>query len=156
MGPVEFGGVDSEHPVATDKNHYRYFFYGKHHAQHESDEAQWLRQLWGDPEFQIFNQADKFDILGENGDLFGLRRDAQGRVLPLGTRGEEVAEFPRARENDAWHGYPMWPISRKDPEGRQRLPVPRAALKRMVEIGWLTKGQSKRSQAGKRIFKRSL
>jgi hypothetical protein len=151
MGPAEFGGVDSEHPVATDKSHYRYFFYGKHHAQHESDDAQWLRELWGDPEFQIFNQADKFDVLGENGDLFGLRRDAIGKVLEIGTRKEVVAQFPKTRDNQAWHGYPTWPISRKDPEGRQRLPVPRVALKRMVEIGWLTDRDRKRLEKGKHI-----
>ena len=151
MGPVEFVGVDSEHPVATDKNRYRYFFYGKHHAQHESDDAQWLRQLWGDPEFQIFNEADKLDILGENGDLFGLRRDDGGRVMPLGTRREEVAEFPKASDNQAWHGYPTWPISKKDQEGRQRLPVPRAALRRMVEIRWLTERDRQRLEKGKHI-----
>jgi hypothetical protein len=152
MGPVEFGGVDSEHPVATDKSHYRYFFTRKHHAGHESDDAQWLRELWGDPEFQIFNEADRFDVVGnEKGDLFGLRRDAAGKVLPLGTRREVVAEFPRPQPDTPWHGYPTWPVEKIEQVGRQRLPVPRVALKRMVEIGWLTVGQRKRLEKGKRI-----
>src|SRR3954454_3274699 len=54
------------------------------------------------------------------------------------------AAHHRARPGQAWHGYPLWPLHRRDSTGRVRLPAPRVALQRMEEVGWLTSAQRRR------------
>jgi hypothetical protein len=137
------------HPERTDRNTYQYFFYVKHHNPHNKDASQWLPELSHDEEFQIFNQADVSEIVGANGDLFGLRRGPEEQILILGTDKQMIAEFPHTDPGRAWHGYPMWPIRKGKTAGRYRQPTPREALKKMKEAGWITENQRKRLEAGK-------
>jgi hypothetical protein len=138
------------HDERTRRSGYQYFFYDKHHNPHNRNDAQWLPELSHEEEFEIFNLADVHEISGTNGDLFGLRRSPQGKVLPLGTEKQQVAKFPWTHEGRAWHGYPLWPIKRGD-EDRTRLPAPQDALRRMEEIGWLDSNQRRRIGGGKHI-----
>jgi hypothetical protein len=136
------------HEQVTENNHLRYFFYDKHHAPHNTADAQWLPSMSRVEEFAVFNQADLHQIVAPNGDLFGMRRTQDGRVLPLGTEQQEIAEFPFTRSPGAWHGYPLWPLKSAG-DDRNRLPVPNFALRLMVECGWITFSQKRRLSAGK-------
>jgi len=46
-------------------------------------------------------------------------RDEAGHIPDLGTWGQQIAEFPLARSNDPWHGYPLWPLGEEGPENRK-------------------------------------
>jgi hypothetical protein len=68
----------------------------------------------------------------------------------LGTRGEQLAEFPVAPEGHAWHGYPAWPIMRLERDKKERkYPAPREVLAKMKEEGLITEKQRKRLAGGK-------
>ena len=143
------GSQGPVHPKVTDNSGYGYFFYTKHHAVGKSSDAQWLPTISHDEEFAVFNLADILTLANRNGDLFGLRRDEQGKILYVGTGDEQIAEFPFARENELWHGIPMWPIL--EGNDRKRTVVPRQALHRMVEVGLLTKSKMGRLAGGKDV-----
>jgi hypothetical protein len=138
------------HPQRTQRSGYEYFFYDKHHQSGYSEDAQWLPDLTHAEEFAVFDLADLHEISNEKGDLYGLHLDAEGAVMVLGTREEQVAEFPVAREGHAWHGYPAWPIMRLDRDKKERkYPAPREALAKMQEAGLITESQRKRLARGK-------
>ena len=107
------------HPKPTRRSGYRYFFYAKHHGQGGPDAAQWLPTLSHDEEFSVFNEADFHDLVDERGWLYGVRVDTDGEVLDVGTVGQQVAAFPYARPNEAWHGYPLWPLREAGPNNRR-------------------------------------
>jgi hypothetical protein len=103
-----------------------------------------------DEEFAVFDLADLHDLSDEKGDLYGLRLGPEGTIMSLGTREEQVAEFPVAPEGHAWHGYPAWPIMRLDRDKKERKnPAPREALAKMKEAGLITEKQRKRLARGK-------
>jgi hypothetical protein len=138
------------HPQRTRRSGYEYFFYDKHHKTGYSEDAQWLPEMTHDEEFSVFDLADAHDLSNEKGDLYGLRLDPEGRALALGTREEQVAEFPVAQEGHAWHGYPAWPIMRLDRDKKERkYPAPRESLAKMKEAGLITEKQRKRLAGGK-------
>jgi hypothetical protein len=138
------------HPERTGRSGYQYFFYDKHHKAGHSEDAQWLPNMNPDEEFTVFDLADWHELTNEKGDLYGLRPGPEGTVMILGTREEQVAEFPRAQEGHAWHGYPAWPIMRLDRDKQERkYPVPREALAKMKEAGLITEKQRKRLAGGK-------
>ena len=137
-----------EHPVPTRRRQLRYFFYGKHHRNGPSDDAQWC--LSRDDEFSVFDEADDHDLSNSKGDLFGVLKRGDTTFDVLGTRGEQLAEFPVTPAGQPWHGYPLWPISRHDEGGRKSRPSSEA-LERMVETGVLTHKQKSRLLGGKLI-----
>ncbi len=58
-------------------------------------------------EFALFDEADINDWRCSKGHYWN-RGDDEGRTS-LGTRGEKLAKFPKARAGDPWHGYPASP-----------------------------------------------
>lgn len=139
-----------EHASRTRRSGYRYFFYAKHHATGPSRHAQWLPDLGREDEFSVFNIADEFNLSNSQGDLFGLLVRPGGSVEILGTRDEQVAEFPVTPRNQAWHGYPLWPIRRHDDAPRKSRP-PADALRKMEESGIIDEKQRSRLARGKPI-----
>lgn len=98
----------------------------------------------------MFYLADEFDLSNHHGDLFGLLIRPGGWVETIGTRDEQIAEFPVALHDQAWHGYPLWPISRRDDAPRKsRLPAD--ALRKMEENGIIDAKQRSRLARGKPI-----
>lgn len=104
------------HPVAT-RNGKRYLFSAKHHGL-DRHAARWLPSLSRDEEFAVFDTADFHDISDE-GWLYGVGRRINGQLPELGTLGEQIAEFPFAREHETWHGYPLWPLKVAGPPNRK-------------------------------------
>jgi hypothetical protein len=103
-----------------------------------------------DEEFAVFDLADFHNLSNEKGDLYGLRMDQHGRVTDLGTRGEQVAEFPGTRVGQQWHGYPAWPIMRLDREDNTRkYACPREVLAKMRDAGLINEKQRSRLARGK-------
>ena len=140
------------YPEPTRLNKYRYFFYEKHHRNGPSEDAQWLGQpeLSRDNEFQVFDDADFHNIADTNGNLFCVRRKIDESVPTLGTRGEQVAQFPVNNSSTPWHGYPIWPILiRRD--GDSLRPVEPDVLKIMVEANFIEQNEKRRLLKGKHI-----
>ena len=139
------------HPEVTRRRGLRYCFHQKHHGRGAPDAARWSPDLSEADEFQIFDEADLHDLSDETGDLYGLRRDADGHVLVLGTRGQQIALFQKAHEGHPWHGFPLWPLGDGGPPNRQKMPTPGLALQKMEAAGLLSKNKRKRLQKGRQI-----
>ena len=136
-------------PTRTGK---QYLFSDKHHGL-VPDAAQWLRDLSREDEFAIFDTADTFELCDDRGRLYGLRRNPEGRILKLGTRDEQIAEFPFARPNAPWHGYPIYPLREAGPENRQgeKHRPSRDVFDKMVAVGLLQNSQMKRLMKGDHV-----
>jgi hypothetical protein len=106
------------HPVPTRRSGYRYLFSDRHHG-HDARASRWDPEMSREEEFAVFDTADFHDLTDDRGRLYGVRNDPDGRILQLGVWGEQVAEFPFARENEPWHGYPLWPLKEAGPPGRR-------------------------------------
>ena len=139
------------HPRRSERSHHQYFFYDKHHKAGYSEDAQWLPEMTHDEEFAVFDLADLHEISNEKGNLYGLHLSPERRkILMLGTREEQVAEFPLPQGDHPWHGYPAWPIMRLDRDKKERkYPAPRDALEKMKDEGLITENQRKRLASGK-------
>ena len=103
-------------------------FYDKHHGRGAPDAARWLPILSRDDEFAVFDVADREDLSDERGWLYvdAARGTRQGHIPDLGTWSQQIAEFPLARSNDPWHGYPLWPLGEegiRESKGRERATV---------------------------------
>lgn len=141
-----------EHPGCTGRRNLKYCFSRAHHGRGTTDDSQWKEDLSEFEEFSIFDLADHHDLSDPKGHLYGIRPGpAPQTVLDLGTEGEQVAKFWKTREGQPWHGFPLWPLGNDAPDNRNRTPAPRAALRRMVEVGLLLPEQRKRLQKGDRI-----
>ncbi len=137
------------HPVPTERSGYRYQFYTKHHGLDRSA-SQWLPSLTHDQEFEVFNTADRLDFSDEVGRLYGLRpRSPDGSVQELGTRAEQIAEFPNARANEAWHGYPIWPPGDQERRRGELCRPSETVFVEMEESGVLTHGERKSLEKGR-------
>ena len=139
------------HPITTRRSGYFYQFYDKHHGRGGPDVAQWLPTLSPEEEFSVFDTADLNELSDVQGRMYGIReRDGAGNLPDLGTRGEQVAEFPRARLNETWHGYPIWPLAEEGPENRrgEKSRPSRTVFLRMEEVGMLTLRERKRLYKG--------
>lgn len=104
-----------------------------------------------DEEFAVFDTADANGISDERGWLYGVRpRDVEGEIPDLGTWGQQIAEFPHARPDETWHGYPLWPLVEAGPQNRrgEKSRPSKDVFSRMVEMGLLTVCERKRLQKG--------
>jgi hypothetical protein len=132
-------------PIRTRNRKYRYFFYVKHHDGSENW-AQWLPEISHEEEFRIFDEADYYDLCDDSRRaLYGLRRSQDGNILKLGAWDELVAEFPWASSENAWHGYPLWPVLRLEDKGvkiKKRCPAKEVFLK--MERAELIDGRERR------------
>lgn len=138
--------------IVTRRSEYSYFFYDKHHGCGSSDASQWIGGLTDPEEFAIFDRADNFELSDEQGNLYGLRLGPEGEILVLGTWDQQIAEFPRSRSSQPWHGYPLWP-SRSGPVNRQKQEIrpPKHVFVQMEHVGLLTERQRKRLQKGEHL-----
>jgi hypothetical protein len=141
------------HPMQTRRSHHRYLFYVKHHGgDHRA--ARWCPEISREAEFAIFDTADDLEISDERGWLYGVgARDADDHLPELGTWGQQVAEFPRARPEQPWHGYPLWPLEDAGPQNRRgEFARPSKQVFRiMVERGLLTDRERKRLTKGHHV-----
>ena len=139
------------HPTPTRRSGYRYLFYVKHHGPGGHDgPAKWASEFSHDEEFAVFDSADFHEISDERGWLYGVRISESQQVLALGTWGQQVAEFPQARANEPWHGYPLWPLKQDGPpnrRGEQHRPS-KAVFQKMEEVGLISRRDRKRLQKG--------
>ena len=134
------------HPVPTRRSGYRYLFYVKHHGG-DSRAAQWLPSMSHEEEFGVFDAADQNEISDEREWLYGIRpRDEAGLIPDLGTWEQQIAEFPRARPNEAWHGYPLLALSDAAPDNRKREKCrpSKAVFLKMEAAGMLRDRERKR------------
>ncbi len=139
------------HLEVTRRGRFRYFFYDKHHTPNNTADAQWSESLTQAEEFAIFDQADFEQIRVANGDLFGIWKTSTGEIRALGTEQQEIAKFPVTKSLRAWHGYPLWPLSSSGANERNRLPIPKAALRLMEARGWISEVQRRKLEKGKYI-----
>jgi hypothetical protein len=68
----------------------------------------------------------------------------------LGTWNQQVAEFPVAREGEAWHGYPLYPLKELGPENRrgEKHRPKNVVFDKMVRAGLITPRQRRRLLKG--------
>jgi hypothetical protein len=132
-----------DHDEVTDAHQYRYQSTPKHHGA-DREAAQWLRQLTLGEEFRIFNIADVNELTDPSGNLFGAERVGEDDLRDIGTRGEQVARFPVADANQAWHDYPAWPLA-------GGMKPSKAVFRRMEQQGIVTTRGRKRLDKGDRV-----
>lgn len=136
---------DPIHPRVTRKSKYRYQFTAKHHRGSKGD-AQWLATISRAEEFSIFNDADAYDFSDAVGRLYGVLRDGNGNLREIGTWNQQMAEFPRANTNVAWHGYPIWAVNKLAPPNRrnQKARPAKQVFDKMEQAGAITVQQRRR------------
>ena len=125
------------HGAVTARNNYQYQFTPKHHGT-DKKAAQWQPSLTLDEEFAVFNEADQHNLADAVGNLYGTERIGTDDLRILGTRGEQVAKFPVTAHNQAWHGYPAWPLAPSNRAGDDMKPT-KAVLDQMQAHGIITK-----------------
>lgn len=136
------------HDQVTRRNQHRYQFTPKHHGA-DANAAQWLPSMTLEDEFAIFNGADEHGLFDQDGRLYGVEPDGHDGLRYIGTRNEQVAEFPVAREAEAWHGYPLYPLKEGPGNrlGEKHRPEP-AVFDKMVQAGLITRRQRRRLMKG--------
>ena len=79
-----------------------------------------------------------------------VRGMRQGHIPDLGTWGQQIAEFPLARPNDPWHGYPLWPLGEEGPENRkgEKGRPSKSVFLRMEAVGLITHRERKKLYKG--------
>jgi hypothetical protein len=139
------------HDGETTRSGYRYHCTPKHHGQ-DPNAAQWLPALTLDEEFAIFNAADEHDLSDEGGQLYGVQQQGEGLGY-IGIWHEQVAEFPFAREGEAWHGYPVYPLVDEGPEYRrgERSRPAGIVFSKMVRAGLISPSQRRRLMKGDHV-----
>ncbi|MBX9622775.1 MAG: hypothetical protein K2X82_03080 [Gemmataceae bacterium] len=138
------------HPTPTSRGGLLYQFTPKHHDGRDPDAARWLPELTREEEFGVFDAADAIEIADAAGNLYGVLR-GDGKLRPLGTCEERLAEFPVARPGEPWHGYPVYPVNEDGPENRRGLTCRPAkeVFARLVETGLLSKRERRRLSGGR-------
>jgi hypothetical protein len=142
------------HPQTTSRRGLSYQFTPKHHGgPGGKGQAQWLSTLTFEQEFSVFDSADSHDLSDDDGRLYGILKSAEGEVQFLGTRDEQVAVFPSAREGEVWHGYPVYPLAIDESAGRggETGKPPKSVFQKMEREGLLSKTECKRLIKGKHI-----
>jgi len=140
------------HGQTTVTSGYQYQFTPKHHGA-DAEAAQWLPRLTLDEEFAVFNAADEHQLMDDSGSLYGLQREGHDGLRTIGTRSEQIAEFPHAREGEPWHGYPHYPLKELGHVERRgkRFPPPKEVFQRMVETGLISNAMKRRLMGGKHV-----
>lgn len=141
------------HPQLSERSHYRYQFTPKHHGHgsgYKPPASEWIAEMTLETEFGIFNAADFHAIRDDDENMYGILRDDEGELLMLGIWNEQVAEFPRTRDGEAWHGYPLYPLVEQGPESRrgQKCRPEKVVFDRMVDAALITPRQRKRLLKG--------
>lgn len=138
---------DIEHPVPTRRSGYRYLFTAKHHGGGSKSDSRWIVDR--DTEFAVFDDADRHEIEDEDGRLYGVCREAN-TLQDLGTWGQQVAEFPKARPGNVWHGYPIWAVSENGPDNRRnaKLMPSKRVFGKLEAAGLITTRDRKRLLKG--------
>jgi hypothetical protein len=134
------------HPVVTKNHGYQYQFTTKHHGGNKS-EAQWDPELTLNEEFAVFDEADQANLLDKKGNLYGAVKVGADDLRILGTRGEQVAEFPAPSPPSPWHGYPAFPLEGSNHEAAP----PREVLTAMMKADIITKRGRRRLAKGDRV-----
>jgi hypothetical protein len=137
------------HGTLTARSHYQYQFTPKHHGA-DPNAAQWLPSLSLEEEFSIFDGADEHELSDEDANFYGVLPDGEGGLRHIGSWNQQVAEFPVAREGEAWHGYPLYPLVELGPanrRGQKGRPAP-AVFGQMVQTGLITPSQRRRLMKG--------
>jgi hypothetical protein len=137
------------HGTLTGRNQYRYQFTPKHHGG-DANAAQWLPSLSLEEEFSVFDGADEYDLSDDDGRLYGMLTDGDEGFRTIGTWNQQVAEFPHAREGEAWHGYPLYPLIELGPENRrgQKGRPAKEVFDKMARAGLITRSQRRRLLKG--------
>ncbi len=137
------------HNRRTTRSEYQYQFTPKHHGAGPGA-ARWLQELSLDEEFDIFDAADEHELSDDDGRLYGVQRDGEDSLRYIGIWHEQVAEFPLAREGEAWHGYPVYPLVDEGPENRrgQRSRPANIVFGKMVRAGLISQSQRRRLMKG--------
>jgi hypothetical protein len=101
----------------------------------------------------VFDLADFHDLSDVDGCLYGVLRTAEGEVQFLGTRDEQLAEFPVARVGEAWHGYPVYPLANAQAHGRGGAAgrPAKSVFAKMQREGVLSRTECRRLMKGKHI-----
>jgi hypothetical protein len=140
------------HGERTRRSGYQYQFIPKHHGGPgaSANVAQWLTSISLDEEFAIFNAADEHELSDKDGNLYGVERDGPDRLRNIGVWKEQIAKFPVAREREAWHGYPVYPLVDEGPENKQgQKGRPNGEVfTKMVRAGIISPSQRKRLMKG--------
>lgn len=137
------------HATPTERSNYHYQFTPKHHGA-DTTAAQWLPSMSLEEEFAIFDEADMRDFSDEDGRLYGVQRGSEGELQFLGTWNQQVAEYPIAREGEAWHGYTLYPLVELGPESRrgQKVRPAKEVFNKMAGAGIITRSQRRRLLKG--------
>lgn len=137
------------HDRVTGRSQYQYQFTPKHHGA-DAKAAQWLPSLSLEEEFAVFDAADQHELADDGGRFYGAVPDGADGLRTLGTWNQQVAEFPHAREGEAWHGYPLYPLIELGPENRRgdACRPAKQVFDRMVLVGLITPRQQKRLMKG--------
>lgn len=132
VGAVTLGPTSSGKPYASTMAH-------RGHRP-SSKKSRW--SVTPEEEYELFEEADVNDWRCSKGNFWN-RGDVEGR-RSLGTRGEKLAKFPKARAGEPWHGYPVSP--RFDgPRGRPDDSL----IERWVEDKQITRTFARRLQAAR-------
>ncbi len=137
------------HEARTGRSEFRYQFTPKHHGA-DRNAAQWRPELTLEEEFAVFDLADEHGLSDDDGQLYGLKQEGDG-LCYLGIWDEQIAEFPSARESEAWHGYPVYPLVETGPMNRrgQKCRPQKEVFQKMARAGLITRNQRQRLLKGK-------
>jgi len=147
---------NTTYPVRTTRRRLGYVFTPKHHGG-DATGSRWMTDLTFDEEFAIFDRADGIvvadptlmderQVADGNGNLYGYEILPTGslRLRELGTRLQQMAEFPCQIQGADWHGYPIYPIQY---QGQKCKPA-KEVFDRMVQLGDISQAQGKRLKKG--------
>jgi hypothetical protein len=140
-------------PHLTNPRQYRYYFHPKHHGAGNLTDSCWKGDIAHAEEFDIFEKAVALDISDQRGNLYNVRKAADGTILEVGKFHEQLARFWHPRGPGAWHGHPLWPVETNistNRAGRDYCPN-KIVFTRLVARGVLTAHQSHRLNNGKDI-----
>lgn len=137
------------HGELTRRSRFSYQFTPKHHGA-DAGAAQWLPSLSLEGEFSIFDAADEHELFDDRGWLYGVQQDGEDGLRYIGIWNQQVAEFPFAREGEAWHGYPLYPLKELGPENRrgEKHRPAKEVFDQMVRAGIITHRQRRRLLKG--------
>lgn len=145
------GATITIHKQLTRRSSYSYAFTPKHHGGGLPTVARWHPNVSRQDEFDVFDTADFHNLSDQRGWLYGFLVDQQNRFLAIGTLFQQIAEFPKSRLNQPWHGYPIWPIKKHSgPFGRrsQKMRPDKTVFQQMLTKQLISPPQMRLLQRG--------